>query len=74
MLQKELDFPEYYGKNWDAFMDSMRDLLGQDYLEIDFLRVQNFKRDFPRDYRLMRECLRDLKNEYPDSFRFKLYN
>ena len=40
VIQKELDFPDYYGCNWDAFWDCMTDMVGCDPIHIQIVGLE----------------------------------
>lgn len=69
-FQKDLDFPYYYGKNWDGFYDCMSDKLneGQE-ITLSFSELDNFKKRFAMDTNRMMNVLEDLRAAYPHSFR-----
>ncbi len=72
-LKTELSFPDYYGMNWDAFCDCMRDILENDKVELVFTGNKIFKRNFPREAKLMLEVLRELKQEYPENLFYHIH-
>ena len=66
LLMETLDFPGWYGCNWNAFWDAITGLVQMPYR----LRLNGwtqFEQRFPDDARLMRECLSDMTNCYPES-------
>jgi ribonuclease inhibitor len=66
-LRTALGFPEWYGKNWDAFWDCVRDPdLSSVPLSLKLRRSPRLAEALPREYRLFRKCLEDLNREYPD--------
>jgi RNAse (barnase) inhibitor barstar len=67
LLAQSFEFPSYYGANWDAFWDCVRDP-EQSKLppKIIFRGWAQFAERFPRDAKILRECLNDLKNRRPD--------
>ena len=46
VIKKSLDFPDYYGRNWDAFWDCLSDMYG-DPVHIEILGLDNVERKFP---------------------------
>jgi len=63
-LMKRLNFPDWYGRNWDAFWDAITALVDMPLV----LRLKGwpeFERRFPRDAKLMNDCLRDMAQKYP---------
>jgi ribonuclease inhibitor len=62
-----LGFPEYYGRNWDAFWDCVCDP-GQSQMP-DVLRVVGWEclaERLPRDAKLLRDCLDELPRARPE--------
>ncbi|MFX3617473.1 MAG: barstar family protein [Sporolactobacillus sp.] len=64
-LQKKLDFPDFYGKNWDAFWDTITGLkkLPQN---ITFKHWDILKKRLPEDAESLMELLNDFNEEYPE--------
>ncbi|ANH35083.1 barstar family protein [Ralstonia nicotianae] len=63
-LMNQLHFPGWYGKNWDAFWDAIVALVDMPHV----LRLKNwpeFERRFPRDAKLMADCLCNMAKQYP---------
>lgn len=63
-LMKTLSFPDWYGRNWNAFWDAITALVDMPLI----LRLKGwseFERRFPRDAKLMSDCLRDMAQQYP---------
>ena len=44
VIQKELNFPDYYGCNWDAFWDCMTDMIGCDPIHIQIVGLEVLRR------------------------------
>ncbi len=66
-IGEALDFPEYYGCNWDAFWDCLTDLLGRSiYIEIIGLEV--IERKFPSASQKMIEILKEFKHYENDEY------
>ena len=69
IIKNELDFPDYYGRNWDACWDCLTDMVG-DPLHIELVGFEKVQSKFPRDAKIMLDILKDLKhwsnNEYSD--------
>ncbi|MDF2804998.1 MAG: hypothetical protein K0S61_4903 [Anaerocolumna sp.] len=64
ILKEKLGFPNFYGMNWDAFWDSITGLVEMP-LRLVLKGWFNIERNFPKDSRIMKECLRELNEEYP---------
>lgn len=63
-LMNQLQFPGWYGKNWDAFWDAIAALVDMPYV----LRLKSwadFARRFPCDAKLMSDCLGDMEKQFP---------
>ena len=65
MLMTSLDFPGWYGKNWDAFWDGITGLVEMP-ITLRLSGWSQFAKRFPRDAKIMRECLNDMSKEYPE--------
>lgn len=60
-LASALDFPGYYGHNWDAFMDSMTDLVASEPASrVVFRGYRELESSLPHEARVLRECLVEL--------------
>ena len=67
LLRSSLGFPDWYGKNWDAFWDCLRDPdLSSLPRSLKLRGSAHLAEALPREYRLFRKCLEDLNSEYPD--------
>ena len=67
ILAERLGFPDYYGRNWDAFWDCIGDLEHSSTPMV--LRVKGWDqlhRRLPNDANLLKACLRDLAAVRPD--------
>ena len=62
-LADALGFPDYYGKNWDAFDECIRDVSLPSALEIAGL--EQLRSRLPREARLLEDCFDYFKND-PD--------
>ncbi len=75
-IQEELDFPDYYGCNWDAFWDCMTDMLGRP-IHIEIKGFDNVERRFGAEFTsIMLDILRDVKHfnndRYAHEIKFEL--
>ena len=61
IIKDELDFPDYYGMNWDAFWDCLTDMVG-DPIHIELVGMERVQNKFPRHAQIMLETLKDLKH------------
>jgi ribonuclease inhibitor len=67
LLAAKLGFPSYYGNNWDAFWDCVRDPEQSSMPSVLRIRGWNALRfRLPRDARVLRELLGDLHAERRD--------
>ncbi|MBU1308672.1 MAG: barstar family protein, partial [Gammaproteobacteria bacterium] len=64
-LAARLGFPNFYGKNWDAFWDSITGLVELP-AQIKFTGTDSFKANLPASYIQLHKCFEDLMNEYPE--------
>jgi RNAse (barnase) inhibitor barstar len=65
LLMNLLDFPGWYGCNWNAFWDGITTLVEMP----ETLRLDGwveFEKRLPGDAKLMRECLSDMAAQYPE--------
>ena len=64
LLLKNLNFPDWYGCNWDAFWDAITGLVGMPET-LHLVGWSGFEARFPCDARIMRKCLEDMSTQYP---------
>jgi len=64
LLAKALGFPDYYGKNWDAFDECIRDFPPAGLLRVT--GIQTLGRSMPREAELLKQCLATFQAEAPD--------
>tara|TARA_Y100000588_G_scaffold523_1_gene676 strand:- start:168 stop:434 length:267 start_codon:yes stop_codon:yes gene_type:complete len=56
-------FPDYYGKNWDAFWDCLCD---SDLPKvIEFVGSNHLKSALPESFESLKNCFDDLSREHP---------
>lgn len=65
-LMKGLGFPEWYGRNWDAFWDSITGLVSMP-LHLRLVGWDTFEARLPRDAQLMKQCLYQMQAEWPEA-------
>ena len=68
IIKEELDFPNYYGMNWDACWDCLTDMV-VDPLHIELLGFERVQRKFPDQAKIMMEIFKDLKHWDNDSYK-----
>nr|WKF55894.1 Barstar [Paraburkholderia busanensis] len=64
-LMTQLNFPDWYGRNWNAFWDAITALVEMPLV----LRLKNwsdFESRFPFDAELMSGCLENIAQKYPN--------
>jgi ribonuclease inhibitor len=59
-----LDFPDFYGQNWNAFWDAITGLVEMPRV-LRFHGWEAFSDRLPREAQMMRQCLADMQREYP---------
>jgi ribonuclease inhibitor len=64
VLCEALDFPDWYGKNWDAFWDSITGLIEMPE-QLQLIGWGVYAKRFPQDARIMKKCLDDMSNGLP---------
>lgn len=64
LLKQKLDFPDYYGENWDAFWDAITGLieLPEKIILEHWLELENF---IPDEATLLKETLYNFNRKYP---------
>ena len=66
VIWKSLDFPDYYGGNWDAFWDCLTDMVGRP-IHIEIVGLDVIERKFDDAAKTMIEILREFKH-YDDDY------
>ncbi|MDQ1091510.1 ribonuclease inhibitor [Xanthomonas sacchari] len=72
LLSESLGFPGWYGRNWDAFWDSITGLVKMP----ETLRLKGWREletKLPRDAELMKLCLDEMAIKYPKAASDVLY-
>ena len=64
ILMKKLEFPDFYGKNWDAFWDTITGLVEMPD-ELIFIGWDNFSSILPKDAEMLRKLLDKYNNDFP---------
>jgi ribonuclease inhibitor len=63
-LAQSLNFPDFYGRNWDAFWDSITGLVTMPR-HLRFVGWLSLRDRLPRDAGHLRSCLEDMEREFP---------
>lgn len=67
LIRQELDLPDYYGCNWDAFWDCLTNMVGRPiYIEIKGLDI--IERKFDNAAKTMIDILKEFKHYENDEF------
>lgn len=66
LLMDRLDFPGWYGCNWNAFWDAITGLVSMPR-RLRLVGWAGFAVRLPDDARLMRECLNEMATQYPEA-------
>lgn len=67
VIWKALDFPDYYGCNWDAFWDCLTDMYG-DPIHIEIIGLEVIERNLGDAAKKMIEILKRFKHFNNDLF------
>ena len=65
VIKEALDFPDYYGCNWDAFWDCLRDMYG-DPIHIEIVGFENIRKNFESAAEKMIKILKKFKHYIND--------
>lgn len=66
IIKEALDFPDYYGCNWDAFWDCLTNMIGRP-INIEILGFDVIERKFDDAAKMMVETIKELKH-YDDEY------
>lgn len=67
VIQASLDFPDYYGCNWDAFRDCLTDMVGRP-VHIEIIGLEVIERKFGSASKKMLEILKEFKHYEDDEY------
>ena len=67
VIWKALDFPDYYGCNWDAFWDCLTNMVGRP-IHIEMIGLDVVERKFGDAAKIMIDTLREFKHYENDEF------
>lgn len=62
-IAEVLDFPSFYGQNWDAFWDSITGFVELPKV-IVFKNSDKFKEIFPKDFKILKSTFEEDLKEY----------
>lgn len=65
-FKTELDFPDFYGMNWDAFWDTITGLIDMPE-ELILINFEQLEQDLPSDAEILRELITDYNHLGKDS-------
>ena len=68
IIKDEIDFPDYYGMNWDAFWDCLTDMVG-DPIHIELVGMERVQNIFPRHAKIILDILKELKHWNNDKYK-----
>ena len=66
IIAEALDFPDYYGCNWDAFWDCLTDIFGD--VRITLYGFKRFEQIASEEASILLELLYDYKHRYNDKY------
>lgn len=67
IIRKALDWPDYYGCNWDAFWDCLTNMVGRP-VHIEIIGLDMIERKFDNAARTMIETLKEFKHYDDDEY------
>lgn len=67
VIREALDFPDYYGCNWDAFWDCLTDMVGRP-IHIEIIGFNVIEEKFDDAAKTLLETLIELKHYEDDEF------
>ena len=71
IIKDELDFPDYYGMNWDACWDCLTDMIC-DPIHIEIIGIERVQNKFSNDAEIMLRILKRLKHHYNDKYKSRV--
>ena len=67
VIRQALDWPDYYGCNWDAFWDCLTNMIGRP-IHIEIMGLETVDKKFDGVAKKMMEIFKDLKHYQDDEF------
>ena len=68
VIKEALDFPDYYGCNWDAFWDCLTDMVGDEPIHIEIIGLDVIERKFEHIAGKMIRILKEFKHYNNDKY------
>ena len=69
IIKKELDFPDYYGENWDALWDCLTEMVDEEEpLNIEIIGAEKLEQKFTGTVDMMVKILKELKHLDSDQY------
>ena len=68
VIKEALDFPDYYGCNWDAFWDCITDFIDSRGLDLEIIGLDKIYSEFKEDIDIFIKILKRLKHIYNDEY------
>ena len=67
IIKEALDFPDYYGENWDAFWDCLTDMIGRP-IQIKIYGLNVLDKKFPGESEYLLRILERLRHWHNDKY------
>ena len=67
IIKEALDFPDYYGENWDAFWDCLTDMVGRP-INIEIYGLDIVGKKFKGEDKMLLDILEELRHWCDDEF------
>lgn len=67
IIRQSLDFPDYYGCNWDAFWDCLTDMVGRP-IHIEIIGLDIIEKKFDDAAETLLEILKEFKHYANDAY------
>ena len=67
VIRQALDFPDYYGCNWDAFWDCLTDMVGRP-IHIEIIGLDIIEKKFDDTAQTLFDILKELKHYNNDAY------
>lgn len=61
-ISKKIDFPAYYGQNFDAFWDCLLDMDSNSTIRVEGLA--DLRKNLPDTFEKLNKCISDYREEY----------